>query len=453
MNIKDRVFNLDLSIIDCDYCDVRVEDVFEATIRINNGDLTTCLDQKTVGAFLRLKKNGMWLYSSITDLSQIENGLKDLAQKAKVFKSTETEIPRKNNGVHELVKHKENNYSKISLADKRDLVQSYVKIVNAVPQIKSSVIMYKDMYKIKAFKNSVGTAFEYDFNSGSFIVLFDLTEGENNFSDYQRFHGVQFENLKNKEAEMAAYIQESIPFLTAPTIEPGKYQVVMNPQITGVFTHESFGHNSEADFMLGDPLAVQQWRLGQAVAVPQVSLIDSGLHADSSGHCPIDDEGEISQKTYLIKEGILNGRLHNIETSNEMNEPTTGNGRAMNFEFEPIVRMTATYIENGTTPLDELYKKAEGGLYFQGYNYGSGMSTFTIAPVRAFRIKNGKASEPVRATVISGSVFETLMNIQAVGNDFDLNSSAIGGCGKMTQMPLPVAMGGPTILVKDMQVS
>jgi TldD protein len=78
---------------------------------------------------------------------------------------------------------------------------------------------------------------------------------------------------------------------------------------------------------------------------------------------------------------------------------------------------------------------------------------FTIAPGRAFRIKDGKATTPVRANVISGQLFETLLNIEAIANDFDLEHSALGGCGKMNQMPLPVSDGGPTILVKDMQVS
>ncbi|MNT50908.1 protease TldD [compost metagenome] len=136
-----------------------------------------------------------------------------------------------------------------------------------------------------------------------------------------------------------------------------------------------------------------------------------------------------------------------------MDETPTGNGRAITFEFEPIVRMTSTYIENGTDSLAELYKMAEGGIFIDSYRYGTGSSLFSIAPKRAFRVRDGKLAEPVRVNVISGNVFETLLNIEAIANDYHLLHSALGGCGKMQQMPLPVSDGGPTILVKDMQVS
>lgn len=125
----------------------------------------------------------------------------------------------------------------------------------------------------------------------------------------------------------------------------------------------------------------------------------------------------------------------------------------MNFEFEPIVRMTSTYIEGGNVSFNELLKRAEGGIYFYNFKHGSGGSTFTIAPNRAYRIKDGKIAEPVRVSVLSGSVFETLKMIEACGDDFHLESSAFGGCGKMEQSPLPVADGGPSILVSGMQVS
>jgi TldD protein len=126
----------------------------------------------------------------------------------------------------------------------------------------------------------------------------------------------------------------------------------------------------------------------------------------------------------------------------------------MNFEWEPIVRMTSTYIEGGRDSFDEILKKAgDGALYLDGANHGTGGSTFTIAPSKAYRIKDGKLSEPLKVALISGSVFETLNNIEAVGSDFTLWNSAFGGCGKMSQMPLPVADGGPTILVKGMTVS
>src|SRR5690606_38569275 len=167
---------------------------------------------------------------------------------------------------------------------------------------------------------------------------------------------------------------------------------------------------------------------------------------------PIDDEGNRKQKTYLIKDGKLAGRLHSASTALALGETNTGNGRAMNFEFGPIVRMTNTYIEPGTNSLEQIISDVKKGVYIKDFKHGMGMSTFTIAPGKAYMIENGKITKPVKVSVISGSVFETLMNIKAVANDFEVKSSAFGGCGKFEQWPLPVADGGPSILVDGMQV-
>jgi TldD protein len=223
--------------------------------------------------------------------------------------------------------------------------------------------------------------------------------------------------------------------------------------VTGVFTHESFGHKSEADFMLGDDNLLKEWAMGKEVAAEIVSIVDEGDSFGTSGHCPFDDEGNKKKKTYLIKNGKLAGRLHSASTALALGEENTGNGRAMNFEFGPIVRMTNTYIEAGTQSISEAIAGIKKGVYIKDFKHGMGMSTFTIAPAKSYLIEDGKITKPVRVSVISGSVFETLKNISAVANDFEVKSSAFGGCGKFEQFPLPVADGGPSILVDGMQVS
>ena len=124
----------------------------------------------------------------------------------------------------------------------------------------------------------------------------------------------------------------------------------------------------------------------------------------------------------------------------------------MNFEYEPIVRMTTTYIGAGTQTKEDLIGAVEDGLYISDINHGSGMSTFTIAPRKAYRIRNGKIAEPVEVSVITGNVMETLNEIDGFSNIVELSSFALGGCGKMEQYPLPVGFGGPYIRVKNMQV-
>ena len=454
MNINQIMDQLDLSKCKCHFVDVRIEKTTSSSFMFLNGELNSTNVRPSVGAFIRLYQNGCWYYSSTTALNSLNSEIVKLLNQANAgIKMANSYALPANNGVHKLINKTQNDFSKISLDKKVKLGESYLPLLKKIKNLQDSRILYTDLYKEKHYKSSVGTAFSYDFNQAGLYFGCTLKNGESLFSDSYRKYVSDFSNLQNLDEKILNYFEEAQQFLNAESVTPGKYKVVMSPEITGVFTHESFGHKSEADFMMGDPEATKEWKLGSVIGSPCLSIVDCGTHDNTSGYCPIDDEGTLAQKNYLIKDGVLTGRLHSNHTANVLEEKPTGNARAINFEFEPIVRMTSTYIEAGKTPFNELLKMAEGGLYFDNFKHGSGGSTFTIAPIRAYRITNGSLAEPVRVSVMSGSVFETLKKIEACSDDFYLKSSAFGGCGKMEQAPLPVADGGPSILVNEMQIS
>jgi len=145
--------------------------------------------------------------------------------------------------------------------------------------------------------------------------------------------------------------------------------------------------------------------------------------------------------------------LHSISTAYDLGEKTTGNGRAINFEYQPIVRMTNTFIEKGDVSFDSLVSSIENGYFIKSIKHGSGLSTFTIAPLRAYRIISGKIAEPIKINVITGTIFQTLNDIEGVSDEVELKSSLMGGCGKNEQFPLRVSFGGPFVFVKKMNVS
>jgi len=130
-----------------------------------------------------------------------------------------------------------------------------------------------------------------------------------------------------------------------------------------------------------------------------------------------------------------------------MNEKPTGNARAMNYRFPPIVRMTNTYIEPGQGSFDDLIADIKEGVYAKNWFGGTtSMEMFTFSAGEAYMIRNGKVAEALRPVVLTGNVFITLNNIDAIGNDLDMNQG--GGCGKGGQYPLPVANGSPHIRIR-----
>jgi TldD protein len=124
----------------------------------------------------------------------------------------------------------------------------------------------------------------------------------------------------------------------------------------------------------------------------------------------------------------------------------------MSFEYEPIVRQTTTYIEPGDLSFEELLAPIQEGVLVKTIKHGSGMSTFTLAPTLAYMIRDGQIAEPVKVSVVTGNVFETLGQIDGLSDELELLSFVMGGCGKMEQFPLPVGFGGPWVRVQGLHI-
>lgn len=436
------------------YADIRIEERFNTNISYKNGVAEQCTDINEKKAFLRVFDGKMWYYASTDDtsnLQQILDGLYAYAQPDKdVNENPAIKILQVNKDC--VIKFENNCVKNIPLETKRNFVESissklksqYCKMVNGI---------YLDRYSVYEFYSSKGADIKYDFQTCGAVFGMSFANGEENFSSRIDKSGILFDELSVSDEEIQKFIEDSEYFLlnAKPLDKPGSYPVVLAPIVTGVFAHESFGHKSEADFMLGDETLAKEWTIGKKVGSDLLSIVDSGTY-NGSGYVPYDDEGTKCTYTYLIKDGYLAGRLHSAATASYLGEQLTGNARAINCEFEPIVRMTSTVIKGGNSTVEELIAGIEDGFYIKNCKHGSGMSTFTIAPSESFRIRNGKLAEPVKIAVITGNVFETLGDIDGVANDETVLTFTTGGCGKMEQMPLNVGMGGPHIRVKKMNV-
>jgi TldD protein len=241
--------------------------------------------------------------------------------------------------------------------------------------------------------------------------------------------------------------QNAVNLLKAPQVKGGEYTVVLDPILAGVFVHEAFGHLSESDFVYENDKLRELMKLGKQFGVEKLNIVDSAAEPDLRGSYKYDDEGTPSVKTYLIREGKLVGRLHSRETAAKMNEKPSGNARALNYRFPPIVRMTNTYIEPGNISFSEMIADIKEGIYAKNWYGGmTSMEMFTFSAGEAYMIRNGRIAETLRPVMLTGNVFTTLKNLDAIGNDLDMNQG--GGCGKGAQSPLPVSNGSPHIRIR-----
>ncbi len=436
------------------YTDLRTENRSRTVIHYRDGQLEELKTPVEQRAFLRVYDGRMWYYASVTEMEHLQETLDSLYQAATCNPDilSDPTVSHFERNRDKLLIFTQNNVRNVATAQKQALLKNYLPLLSQDSASSMPEGYYLDRNSLFTFQSSLGADITYDYQTCGIVLKTNFVEGDKKFPAHWQKGAIQFEELENLEQEISLSMEEQAAFMRhSVQVTPGKYPVVLSPEAAGVFAHESFGHKSESDFMLSDESMRQEWMLGKQVGSPILSIAECGSFP-GSGYVPYDDEGTRARKNYLIQNGRLAGRLHSVQTAVTLDEPLTGNARAIDCTFEPIVRMTTTYIEGGNKTFDELIAPIEKGYFIKKISHGSGMSTFTIAPTVAYEIEHGKLGKPVQISVISGSVFETLGLIDGLTRDVELLSFVSGGCGKMEQAGLPVGFGGPYVRVSSMNV-
>src|SRR3984957_14083373 len=250
-----------------------------------------------------------------------------------------------------------------------------------------------------------------------------------------------------REAARTAILQ--LGAIEAPA---GEMPVVLGPGWPGVLLHQAVGHGLEADFNRKKPSAFAGL-IGQKVASEKVTVVDNGLMPGRRGSINMDDEGNPTQETILIENGILKGFLSDKLNSRLMGMPNTGSGRRESYHHIPMPRMTNTYMLNGDDMPEDIIKSVKRGLY--AVNFGGGQvditnGKFVFSASEAYLIEDGKVTRPVKGATLIGNGPEALKYVSMVGNDLALDEG-IGTCGKAGQS-VPVGVGMPTIKLDRMTV-
>ncbi len=434
---------------DGDYCEIRVEESASTSIMYRGKELEDIGATTGIGGNVRAAVKGGWGFVSFNDLDDLDEKVSLAVRQARLAAQTETRLAEVEPVVGVAGAEVESDAADISLADKKAIMDEYVDAAWSVSdKIQTSQIYYSDAHKKKYFANSDGTYTEQDrmyVRTGGVVIARD--NGEVQQGRTSRASTSDFNIVRGLHGEFEKAAKSAVSLLDAEPAKSGEFTVVLDPTIASVFIHEAFGHLSEADHVYENPKLRDLLVLGDEIASPILTVADSAAEASLSGSYEYDDEGTPSRKNYLIQEGRLVGRLHSRETAGNMDEPPTGNARAITYRFPPIVRMTNTSIEAGDTTFDDLLGDVADGVYVVNWLGGqTAMEMFTFRAMEAYAIRNGRLAEPLRGVTLTGNVFETLKNIDAVADDFMWDPGG-GGCGKGGQAPLAVGAGSPHIRV------
>ena len=232
----------------------------------------------------------------------------------------------------------------------------------------------------------------------------------------------------------------------------GEMPVVMGAGGSGILLHEAIGHTFEADFNRKGT-SIFSNKMGKKVAESFISIIDDGTLENNRGSINIDDEGNDVEKTYLVKDGILNSYLHDRISAGFYKVNPTGNGRRESFRNIPIPRMRATYMDPGPHTKEDIISNVDYGVYVDNFSNGQvqiGAGDFTFFVKSGYLIEKGKLTRPIKDINIIGNGPQALADISMAANDYLIDNST-WTCGKDGQS-VPVTCGLPTVLVKKLTV-
>jgi TldD protein len=247
-------------------------------------------------------------------------------------------------------------------------------------------------------------------------------------------------------------VHQAITNLKAKAAPAGSMTVVLGNGWPGILLHEAIGHGLEGDFNRKGSSAFSG-RIGERVGAPGVTVLDDGTIPDRRGSLNIDDEGNQTQRTTLIENGILKGYIQDSLNARLMGMPLTGNGRRESFAHIPMPRMTNTYMLNGDKDPQEIIASVKNGLY--AVNFGGGQvditnGKFVFSAAEAYMIENGKVTYPVKGATLIGNGPDVLTRVSMIGNDMALDAG-VGTCGKDGQS-VPVGVGQPTLKIDGLTV-
>ena len=438
------------------YSDVRADQQIKNSALIENNDIEHIKNNENKGVGVRLIKNGTWSFCSITNpnsFDKIKNILDNTIKNSDYRNIKNKKIKLHSNPVNK----REINFPVLKKTDIEELIKigfECNKIISSTPKIIKSITHASYTTNSKYFVNSEGSEILQNFTD----IVMEMVATAHESGQTQSVNLTEggrggLELITNKIQQSAKEIsKKASELIYAKPVKEEKATVVMNPDFVSLLTHEILGHPSEADRVLGKEMAWAggAWwkgKIGEKIGSEKLNVFDDPTIKESLGWYYFDDEGVETKKTTLVEKGVLKNHMQNRETSEIFNTMPTGNMRATDYRFMPLIRMACTCIGNGDQNVNEIIKDVKNGYYISNMKVPSidmNRYNWNISCQYAQKIENGEITNLLRDVIVMGTAPEFFNSIDACGNDFTVRP--ITNCGKGDPMQsMMMGNGGPTI--------
>jgi TldD protein len=445
-----------------EFADARAVEETYTNLRRQDGKTDRLRQSSSLGVGVRVLLGGAWGFASTNETGRSDLG-RCVAAAVDMAKASQARV--REPGVVAAVEPSVDEYVGPCEVDPRSVsVERKMEVVNALEEAAlaqtrdktaNSFAWYGDETTREMVCNTQGADVDSTVTRTNLGVRVTAVEGDVRQRGYER-EAAQGGFEVTEKAEPARLGEKAgdtaVMLLSAKRAPSGKFPVILHPTIVGVFIHEAFGHNAEADLVIsGD--SILEGKLGTQVASELVTVVDDATVPGSWGSYKYDSEGTPGRHRVLIENGVLKGFMHSLETAARLDMQPNGSGRADGYQSRPIVRMSNTIVRPGTSSLEELAGGIDLGVLLEGGQWGYVMTAkgqYTCHAGRGRMIRNGEIAEPLRDVGVAGMILDTLANVDAVTEEFEMLTMG-GMCGKNGQS-MPTNGGGPYLRVRELIV-
>ncbi len=317
------------------------------------------------------------------------------------------------------------------------------------PRIVNCQVIYRELNEYSVFANRNTDVGQHVQRVVQYLIFFVAGEdGQTRFDYRSKGATGSWEDVQYSDEEIRKILDGALALLTAERIEPGEYQIITAPGVSGVICHESFGHGVETDMFLKERAKAARF-IDKIVGSSLVNIYDDPSRAGAFGSYFFDDEGLASAPTLIVENGVFRRGITDFYSANALGIARSANGRRQDYSRKAYARMSNTFFGGGETKLEDMLAMVDHGIYLD--QWSSGMEDpqgwgIQVTCHYGHEIQGGRITDRVFAPIgISGYVPDVLGSVIAVGNDLRLDA---GGCGKGHKELIPVASGGPHLLMK-----
>lgn len=439
-----------------DYCDLYFQHAISNSIGLEDKLVNRAFTNIDLGVGIRVLKGDQTGYSFTEDLSL--QSMKTAARTAAAIADAGKKLPPQKFTMEKIPGYYpiKTSWETVGIDKKIPYLESInEKVMAGDSRIIKASVSFSNSTTYNLIVTSEGKMY-YDYQPMSQLSAFCTAEQdgkrEQNYFDLAGRYGIEFFSPSNIDRIASESVRRTIELFKAVKPEAGEMEVVLAAGSSGILLHEAIGHGMEADFNRKGT-SIFSDKIDKKVANDFVTIIDDGTNPNVRGSINIDDEGNDSQKTFLVENGILRSYLHDRISAQHYGVKPTGNGRRQSFRHIVLPRMRNTYMLPGPHKKEEIIKSVKKGIYAETFTNGQvmiGAGDFTFYVKSGFLIENGEITKPIKDVNIIGNGPQVLKDITMVADDFEM---AEGGwtCGKDGQ-GVPVSMGQPTLKVAKITV-